>query len=110
MKIPPRLVIPALVFLLAACSPSPKTAILGTWESLDGGISEFMKDGTVTFKAPRGSVAGKWDIPSNDILKITISPVGLELTQTGKLEFIDQDTFKWTPENGATDVLKRVRL
>lgn len=99
------------VLSLAACSPSPKKAIVGSWSGSNANGEQakfkFFADGTGLIKGPEGSVEIKWSIPYDGVLELLHSRDGTSgQTFKSKFQFMDKDTLK-CEMNGITDILTR---
>lgn len=92
------LVAMVVILVISAVSCSPRSALLGKWQTEDGSSMEFLRDGTVMVKA-LVTVAGTYTFIDNTRIKIEYQgllglagPQVYEFkVQDGKLTLIDSN-------------------
>lgn len=70
-------------FLLASCSPSGNSAIIGKWTEGNGAIHEFRADGTCRIGDPKDPLTGKFKAGSDHVRIELEGAVG---QATGKID------------------------
>ena len=89
--------------------------IVGNWQAPEGGGSmELFPDGGATMRYAKevapgiNSISGNWTILEDGRLKIEFSFMGESMTQTGTINFPDQDKLDITNEEGVVDHFTRI--
>jgi hypothetical protein len=96
--------------LLSSCSPGGNSAIIGKWTEANGGIHEFLADGTCRIGAAQDPYPGKFSAGSSSMKIELDGPVG---KVTGKIDCkisaVQADSFDLTYPDGEVHHLKRAK-